>query len=75
MKLQKISEIQPTLPLTEFDFMKKYREGFRQSELGHIYELLPLKEIAAAIAKIFFTQRREGRGGDFPFRALEGACH
>lgn len=23
MKLQKISEIQPTLPLTEFDFLKK----------------------------------------------------
>lgn len=30
--------------------MKKYRESFRQSELGRIYELLPLKELAAAIS-------------------------
>ncbi len=35
MKLQKIYEIQPTLPLTEYDFLEKYRESFRQSELEH----------------------------------------
>lgn len=37
--------------MTEFDFAAKYRGGFRLSELGLIYEVLPLKEIADAITK------------------------
>lgn len=49
MKLQKISEITATLPFTEFDFLQKYRESFKSSELGRIYEQLPLKELAAEI--------------------------
>lgn len=57
------------MPLTEFDFMKKYREGFRQSELGHIYELLPLKEMAAAIAKKMPAKKPQGNKPMFP---LEG---
>ena len=36
MKLQKIGYIQPTLPFTEYDFLKKYRESFEVSELGRI---------------------------------------
>lgn len=50
MKLVKISKIQPTLPMTEFDFLQKYRESFLQSELGRIRQQLPLKELAHAIA-------------------------
>ena len=69
MKLQKISEIQPTLPLTEFDFQQKYREGFRQSELGRIYELLPLAELASAIAKKMPAKKPQGNKPLFP---LEG---
>lgn len=49
MKLRKISEITATLPFTEFDFLSKYRESFKSSELGRIYEQLPLKELAAEI--------------------------
>lgn len=59
VKLQKISEIQPILPLTEYDFMQKYHESFRQSELGRIYEQLPLKGLAKAIsAKCLRRSRR-----------------
>lgn len=65
----KISEIQPTLPLTEFDFMQKYRESFRQSELGRIYALLPLTELATAIAEKMPTKKPQGNKPMFP---LEG---
>ena len=60
MKLHKICEITQTLPFTEFDFLQKYREGFKKSELGLIYEKLPLKEMADAIRKKM--PRRSGRG-------------
>lgn len=69
MKLQKISEIQPTLPLTEFDFMQKYRESFRQSELGRIYELLPLKELAEALSSKMPAKMPQGNK---PMFSLEG---
>ncbi len=46
VKLQKISEIRPSLPFTEFDFQQKYLESFKQSELGCIHAQLPLKELA-----------------------------
>ena len=41
--LQNISELQPTLPFTEYDFYKKYQATFKSSLLGKIYELLPLR--------------------------------
>ena len=44
VKLQKIHEIHPTLPLTEFGFLQKYRESFVAGELGRIYAQLPLKD-------------------------------
>ena len=44
--LQNISELQPTLPFTEYDFYKKYQATFKSSLLGKIYELLPLHEMA-----------------------------
>ena len=31
MKIQKNSEIQPSLPITEFDFLQKYRASFDKS--------------------------------------------
>lgn len=36
VKIQKIGDIQPTLPFTEYEFLKKYRESFAVSELGRI---------------------------------------
>lgn len=66
MKLQKISEIQPILPLTEYDFMQKYRESFRQSELGRIYDQLPLKELAEAISSKMPPKKPQGNKPMFP---------
>jgi len=53
VKLQKIGDIQPTLPFTEYDFLKKYRESFAGSELGRIHSMLPLKEMAEELASHF----------------------
>ena len=46
MKLQKISDIE--LYFTEYDFLQLFSKSFTFTELGRIYELLPLKEMAAS---------------------------
>ncbi len=66
MKLQKIGDIQPTLPFTEYDFLKKYREGFAVSELGRIRALLPLKEMADELALHFPKKHSRGNTPMFP---------
>lgn len=69
MKIQKISEITATLPFTEFDFLQKYRDGFKSSELGRIYEQLPLKELAEKIRGLMPVKNPQGKKPMFP---LEG---
>ncbi len=49
VKIQKISEITATLPLTEFDSLQKYRYSFKSSELGRIHSLLYPEEMASDI--------------------------
>lgn len=66
MKLHKISEIYPTFPLPEFDFMTKYHEGFVNSELGRIRAILPLSEIASSIAVRSKHRSRKGKKSMFP---------
>lgn len=66
VKLAKISEIQPILPLTEYDFIQKYRESFHQSELGRIYEQLPLKELTEAISEKMPPKKPQGNKPMFP---------
>ena len=61
MKLQKISEIQPSLPFTEFDFQQKYLISFKQSELGRIHAQLPLKELAEKLALVFPKKHPQGK--------------
>ena len=60
VKLQKISELQPSLPFTEFDFQQKYLESFKQSELGRIHAQLPLKELAEKLADVFPKKHPQG---------------
>ena len=60
IKLQKISELQPSLPFTEFDFQQKYLESFKQSELGRIHAQLPLKELAEKSADVFPKKHPQG---------------
>ena len=69
VKLHKISEIYPTLPLTEFDFAAKYRDGFAISELGRIRAQLPLSEMAASIKAKFPKRTPQGKK---PMFSLEG---
>ena len=66
MKLQKIGDIQTTLPITEYDFLKKYRESFAVSELGRIRALLPLKEMADELASHFPKKHSRGNTPMFP---------
>lgn len=66
MKLQKIGDIQPTLPFTEYDLLKKYRESFAVSELGRIRALLPLKEMADELASHFPKKHSRGNTPMFP---------
>ncbi|MCI5834656.1 MAG: transposase [Prevotella sp.] len=60
MKLQKNCDIQPTLPLTEYDFLQKYRESFAVSELGRIHAMLPLKEMTRELAAHFPKKHPQG---------------
>ena len=66
VKLQKICDIQPTLPLTEYDFLQKYRESFAVSELGRIHAMLPLKEMARELAAHFPKKHPQGNTTMFP---------
>lgn len=66
VKIQKISEIQPSLPITEFDFLQKYRASFDKSELGYIHAKLPLKEMADKIASHFPRKKPQGNKPMFP---------
>ena len=48
-KIQKISDLQPTIGFTEFDIFRDYRQSFLKSELGKIYELFPFSDLAQSI--------------------------
>ena len=45
-KIQKISEIHPTLGFTEFDILEKYRKSFHESKLGSLHSVFPFERIA-----------------------------
>ena len=54
---------------TEYDFLEKYRESFKSSELGRIHEQLPLRELAA---KLYSHSRRKHPQGNKPVFPPEG---
>ena len=45
-KIQNISEIHPTFGFTEFDILEKYRNSFKESELGRLHSVFPFDCIA-----------------------------
>jgi len=65
---KKKSDITPTLPFTEFDFLQSYRESFAKSELGRIHSQLPLKELAAEYTNLSHKSKR----GNKPLFSGEG---
>jgi hypothetical protein len=40
-RIQKISELQPTIGFTKFDIYRDYRQSFVTGEPGKIYKLFP----------------------------------
>ena len=58
-KIQQISELTPSFAFTEYDFYKEYEESFKKSELGHVYSLLPLHEMAVRFGLIEAHPRKK----------------
>ena len=48
-KIQKISELIPTLSFSEFDFYKNYNLSFQNSELGGLYRSIPFAELSVSL--------------------------
>ena len=65
-KVQQISEITPSFAFTEYDFYKNYEESFKKSELGRIYSVLPLREMAVRFGlRDPHPHRKAGRKSHF----------
>lgn len=45
-KIQKISQLEPTIAFSEFDFYKNYKQSFQASELGKLYRAIPFASLA-----------------------------
>lgn len=45
-KIQKISQLQPTLGFTEFDIYESYRQSFYSSELGKLHQAFPFSDFS-----------------------------
>ena len=69
-KVQKIAEITPNLPFSEFNFYDLYRSTFEESELGRIKSLLPLHELAENFGLV--SKRMRPRLGRKAFFTPEG---
>lgn len=61
-KIQKISELEPTIGFSEFDFYHQYKEGFRVSDLGKIFQAIPFIDLANSIG---LKDTKQGRGSYF----------
>ena len=51
-KIQNLSDIQQEIAFTEFDFYKIYEDAFKNSELGRIKSLIPLRKLAVKFGLI-----------------------
>ena len=69
-KVQKIAEITPNLPFSEFNFYDLYRSTFEKSGLGRIKSLLPLHEMAENFGLV--SKRMRPRLGRKAFFTPEG---
>lgn len=61
-KIQKLSELQPTLAFSEYDIFKQYESSFHLSELGRLYRSIPFSELAASMGQ---WENRLGRRSYF----------
>ena len=62
-KIQKISELEPTISFTEFDIFRDYGQSFADSELGKLHAMLPLKSLSKELG---LQENSTGREAYFP---------
>ena len=62
VKVQKISEIEPTLCFTEYNLYQDYKSSFASSELGRLHAVFPFKSFCQSIG---LTSLRSGRPSYF----------
>ena len=48
-KIQRISELEPTIGFTEFNIYQDFNQSFLTSELGKLYQLFPFSDLASSL--------------------------
>ena len=65
-KVQQFSELTQSFSFTEYDFYKEYEKSFQNSELGRIFSILPLREMAVRFGLAdSYPKKRRGRKSYF----------
>ena len=62
-KIQKISNLEPTIAFSEFDFYQQYQQSFNNSELGLLYQAIPFAQL---VRSLNLQERVKGRHSYFP---------
>jgi len=62
-KIQKISDLEPTIAFSEFDFYKNYETSFYNSEIGGLYQAIPFAELSKSLG---LKDNIKGRSSYFP---------
>ena len=61
-KIRKISDLEPTISFSEFDFYQSYQQSFSQSELGLLYRAIPFVDLVNSLG---LKERSSGRDSYF----------
>jgi len=61
-KIQKISDLEPTISFSEFDFYQSYQQSFPASELGHLHKAIPFDKLANTLG---LHEKVDGRDSYF----------
>lgn len=62
-KIQKISQLEPTIAFSEFDFYKNYEESFHAGELGKLFAAIPFSSLVRTLG---LKESEKGRDSYFP---------
>ena len=62
-KIQKISDLEPTIAFSEFDFYKNYETSFYNSKIGGLYKAIPFAELSKSLG---LKDNIKGRTSYFP---------
>jgi len=61
-KIRKISDLEPTISFSEFDFYQSYQQSFSQSELGLLHRAIPFVDLVNSLG---LQERSNGRDSYF----------